>query len=499
MSHAHHNPKSNRDELTRREMLRAGSLGLAGAGLSGLHEAQAADPRVRTFGKAKRCILLYLFGAASQLETFDVKPDAPVEVRGELQSIATSVPGVRFGELLPRTAKLADRLTVIRSTTHPYPIHGSAYTLTSTPTLDIPMQLNARDSRHWPFIGSAVDYLDQQMADGRALGSGLNDGVPRNIALPWPLSTRRPHPSRNGGPYGAFLGKSFDPVWTEFEGTALHEASYEFGGKVTTVKDPYGGVEPDCRFPLSAGRDAKVSSAVVTRRRDLLQQLNAANATDKTQSAARQLQHFQKLAYSLLASKKTAEALDVQRESATTRERYGMTLFGQSCLAARRLIEAGSRFATVFWDEFGSVNAAWDTHIQHYPRMKEQLLPGFDMAFGSLIADLETRGLLDETLVVCVTEHGRTPKLRNGRGGGRDHWSNAYSSVMAGGGSAAGKVVGRTDRIAGEVVDVPVSPKDILATMYHLLGIDPHATVYDRIGRPMAVAGPGRVRRELLA
>jgi arylsulfatase A-like enzyme len=159
-----------------------------------------------------------------------------------------------------------------------------------------------------------------------------------------------------------------------------------------------------------------------------------------------------------------------------------MTLFGQGCLAARRMIEAGTRLVSVFWDEYGLAGDAWDTHWNHYPRMVDQLLPPFDKAFSGLILDLEQRGILDETLVVLLSDHGRTPKLNSAQGGGRDHWSLAYSLAFAGGGIAKGKVVGATDREAGTPTDRPVSPKDVLATMYHLLGIDPHTRIPDRGG-----------------
>jgi len=181
------------------------------------------------------------------------------------------------------------------------------------------------------------------------------------------------------------------------------------------------------------------------------------------------------------------------------REQYGMTLFGQATLVARRLLEAGTRFVTVLWDEFELVNSAWDTHFYHYELMREQLCPGLDRALSTLVLDLESRGMLDDTLIVCTTEHGRTPKLENVPGAGRGHWAQAYSTLLVGGGVARGKVVGRTDRIAGAVQDTPISPKDILATMYHLLGIDPHTLIKDRLGRPIAIAGEGKVRHELLA
>jgi uncharacterized protein (DUF1501 family) len=178
-----------------------------------------------------------------------------------------------------------------------------------------------------------------------------------------------------------------------------------------------------------------------------------------------------------------------------------MTLFGQSCLAARRLVEAGSRFVTVFWDAFGLFgNGAWDTHANHYPRLKQELLPGFDPAYSTLIRDLDERGLLDETLVLNFSEHGRTPQIDSKpHGAARHHWSRVYSATLAGGGIKRGAVVGSSDKIGGDVRDTPVSPKDLLATTFYLLGIDPHATVPDRIGQPHPIAGDGQVRFELLA
>jgi uncharacterized protein (DUF1501 family) len=204
------------------------------------------------------------------------------------------------------------------------------------------------------------------------------------------------------------------------------------------------------------------------------------------------------MAYDLLQSNRLAEALDVRRESATVRDLYGHTLFGQSCLAARRLVEAGSRVISVFWDEYGLAGSGWDTHWNHYQRMREELCPGFDQAWFGLISDLEQRGMLDDTLVVCTSEHGRTPRLDNSPGGGRDHWSRVYSSIVAGGGTARGRVVGASDRQAGDVADRPISPKDLLATMYHLLGIDHHTLLQDRLGRPLPLV-EGAVVQEALA
>jgi len=210
-------------------------------------------------------------------------------------------------------------------------------------------------------------------------------------------------------------------------------------------------------------------------------------------------QSMAEMAYEFIANPKIREALDVQREPLAIREKYGMTVLGQASLAARRLVEGGSKFVTVFWDEFGLAGSGWDTHWEHYPRMKNELMPGFDMAFSGLVDDLDQRGMLDETLVVVLSEHGRTPKMNNAKGGGRDHWSQAYSAMFAGGGTARGKVVGKTDSIGGTVKDRPVSPKDLLATIYHLLGIDLETHLVDRTQRPQILVPDAQVVPEMLA
>jgi uncharacterized protein (DUF1501 family) len=205
------------------------------------------------------------------------------------------------------------------------------------------------------------------------------------------------------------------------------------------------------------------------------------------------------MALDLMTSSKMRRALDIGREPPAVRERFGQTLFGQAVLAARRLIEHGTRLTTVFWDEFKDANTAWDTHLWQYRRLKDELLPGFDLAYSALLEDLAGRGLLDETLVVVMSEHGRTPKLNKAAGGGREHWSGAYSALFAGGGIRRGGLVGATDRIAGFPKDGPISPKDVLATIYHLLGIDANTHLHDREGRPVPLVPNGKVLNALLA
>jgi len=211
------------------------------------------------------------------------------------------------------------------------------------------------------------------------------------------------------------------------------------------------------------------------------------------------MNRFQAMAYSLITSRKLREALDIGREPIARRERYGMTLFGQSVLTGRRLLEAGATLVSVFWDEFGTANSAWDTHFNQNKRLKNELLPGLDSALTAVLTDLEERGMLDETLVLCLTEHGRTPKLDSTpRGPGRGHWSGAYSNLFAGGGISGGTVIGRSDKNGAFVKDNPISPKDVLCTVYHLLGIDHRMYIPNRVGRPTHLVAEGRVVSEIL-
>jgi hypothetical protein len=482
------------DGLTRRDLLQVGALGPLGLTLANWAEAResskAARPAAGGFGQARRCILLYLWGSPSQVDTWDPKPDAPPEVRGELGSIPTRLPGVRVGEVMPQTARLLDRLTVVRSLTHPYPIHGTAFATTSVPTTDLTLENNHRDRRQWPFVGSVVERVTER--------DGPPAAVPANVLLPFPFGARRGPP--RSGPFGGFLGPAYDPVATNFPARGTREVPRNAGHGVADrmIADPYVGIRPTDRFDLGIRTD-EMTVDRLDGRSSLLAQLDEQRRKADSLADAGAFDRNRALALSVLTSGKMREAINVQREPAALRERYGMTLFGQSCLAARRILEAGGTFATVCWDEYGLVNTGWDTHVYHHPRMKDELGPGFDRAFTALLLDLEARGMLADTAVLAISEHGRTPQLQKVPGGGRDHWSRAYSGVFAGGGFAEGRVVGRTDKLAGDVAETPVSPKDVLATLYHLLGIDPHTEIHDRLGRPLPVGGDGRVRAELVA
>ncbi|MFN8854241.1 MAG: DUF1501 domain-containing protein [Planctomycetaceae bacterium] len=492
-------PKRLCTGLTRRDLLHVGGLGAFGVTLAdrlAFPPAAHAEPQsLPGFGKARSCLLIYKYGSPPQHETFDPKPDAPVEIQGELKAIPSALPGVAIGAGLPRIAQIMDRLTVVRSLTHPYPLHGTVYATTGIPDVDTKIEAMPRHKRQWPFIGSIVDYLDEQRAL-RAGHAGL-PALPRNIALPFVMGSKNEYPPL-AGPYGAMLGQRYDPVYTDFraEGTGL--APEINPGKA--FRDPLLGIRPTDTLELAGTSAAGFDSARLDLRRNLLEQFQQGrrDLDRHERGAAFSLQQQQ--AFGLLSTGRMQQALDYTAEPMPVREAYGMTLFGQSCLAARRLIESGGRFVTVIWDAYGLNAGSWDTHHNPYGRLKEFLLPVFDQAFSTLILDLEQRGMLDETLVLVISEHGRTPQIDSKpRGAGRHHWSRAYSQVYAGGGLAPGAVIGRTDRHAGDVEATPVSPKDILATAFHLLGFDPDATVPDPEGRPMPLTGTGRVRPELLA
>lgn len=488
------------DGFSRRDLLQVGGCSLLGLGAADLLRNDAARAAVgghgqgAGYGQAKACIILYLYGAPSQLETYDPKPDAPIEIRGEFGSIDTTTPGLRICEHLPRLASVLNRATVVRSMTHPFNIHSAAYALTGVPFVDIPMELNPYDNRHWPYIGSVLDFLETRKAKEAAPPE-----VPRNVALPFQFS-KHCSEFKRGGPYGGFLGRTYDPVWTEFDGAGTRTINRWRGGQDEPVRDPFTGIADGGRFQMSAGAELPADLTIdrFDNRRSLLEQFDAARRELGDGPAVAARERFREMAFSLIGSTKVREALDIRREPQARREAYGMNLFGQAVLAARRMVEAGAKLVTVFWDEYGTANSAWDTHFDHYDRLKDELLPGLDAAFSTLVTDLEERGMLDETLVACISEHGRTPRLENVRGGGRGHWSRAYGGLFAGGGVSRGKVIGRTDKEAGDVLERPVSPKDVLATIYHQLGIDHEQMIRDQLGRPLPLVADGHVVREML-
>lgn len=467
--------------LSRRTMVQAGAVGLLGLGMN---HVSALRAEAATAGgpapKARSVIYIFLSGGLGQLDSFDMKPDAPDEIRGEFRPIETNTSGIRICEHLPRLAKQMHHATIIRSMTHPFPIHCAAYALTGNPQCDIPMELNPRDQRHWPYIGSVVDFLDQRQSS-----PGRKREVPTNVCLPWRISSRsRPH--KRAGTYGGFLGPGYDPVFSEFIGDS-------------PKGDPYRDITEAGYFQFSPTTEPQPEITLdrLRRRRSLLEQFDDERRRlddDETQTSYHRVQQT---ALSLVTSDTMREALDLSKEPRALREKYGMTLFGQGTLSARRLVERGVKFTTVVWDEFNqSCISGWDTHVRAKERLTGELLPGLDMALSALLEDLSQRGMLDETLVLVLTEHGRPPKLN--AAGGRDHWSDVYNCMVAGGGTKGGVVVGASDAEGGQPVEHPVSPKDVLATAYHLLGISPQTEILDRLQRPLPLVPDGKVDVELI-
>lgn len=494
-------PKRLCSGVTRRELLLAGGLSMLGSNLAALGQAATETPATssiagsasrRGFGSAKNVILLYLFGGPSHLEVCDLKPDAPHNVRGDLRPIASSLPGCDVCEHLPNMARVMDRTAVVRSLNHPWNFHGMQYATTGAPEGSIPLEETLIHPQHQPFVGSVVNYFDHVRRGAKPAG-----GVPDNIMLPFLLSSRRPA-ARYAAPYASYLGSAFDPLWSEFRGEATRSMVRRSFGPPASISDPFLGVKPDCRFLIAPEAELPGDITVdrLNGRRSLLEQMETLRPAADRQARNVRLDQQRELAYSLLNSQAVREAFAIDREPAGVRDAYGMTLFGQATLQARRLVEAGCRFVTVVWDEYGQLNAGWDTHVDHYNRLKGELLPGLDLAFSALIHDLEDRGLLDETLVLVMNEMGRTPQFQ---GDGRGHWGRAYTNFFAGAGLKRGTVVGRTDSIGATVADRPLTAKDILATIYHLIGIDPHVALPDRLNRPVPLVHDGQVVPELLA
>ncbi len=488
--------------FSRRDLIQAGGLSLYGLSLSdllALQSAQAASgPGAaappggsRSFGKAKNVLLLFLYGSPPQLDTWDMKPDAPEDIRGPFKPIRTSNPAIDICEHFPRMAKWMHRVATVRTLTHEYPIHCASYALTGMGVTDLARETNPRDLRHWPYFGSVVEYVDTQERQREGLPAS---NLPNNIVLP--------HRFNRPGPQPHWLGAKWAPVVTSWEGKSTGADPYG-----QRRENPYGGISPETRFQFvpSTQGGPQLTLDRLSRRQSLLQQFDADRTrleqTEDTDAWSRS----QSLAMNLLTSPKLRDGLDVQKESAKTREAYGMTLFGQAVLAGRRLVEAGVRVTTVFWDEYNLGNSAWDTHVYLVNRMTTELCPGFDMAFNALMKDLDDRGLLDETLVCVLSEHGRTPKFNKGYdgqgpqgGGGRDHWAGAYCNLFAGAGIREGAVIGKTDKDGGFPEERPVSPKDVLATIYHLLGIDPQMMILDPQARPLPLVEQGEVMHDLL-
>ena len=430
--------------------------------------------------------------APSQLDTLDPKPDAPADRRGEFGTIPTRLPGVWACEHLPRIAGVLDRTCLVRSMTHGSNNHAVSVALSGLSRSLPAIEANRADAQHWPYFGSVLEYLWKRQ------GKTDETGLPVNVILPWPLNART-DPSR-WSPHAAWLGPAYDPIYPVFRG----EGSREVGNPTANGPaaqasrfDPYDGVTPPSTFVFDGSELPEDVSAV--RFGDRLQLLARANREAGGGGRAESFRRNQRAAARMIADPRLARAVDVTREPRKVRDWYGLTLFGMEALATRRLVEAGVRVVTAFWDDYAYANNAWDTHYNHFPRLKDGLCPIFDRVLPAFLEDMGQRGLLDETLVMVISEHGRTPAIANVGGGGREHWAGAYWGLFFGAGIRTGQVIGATDRQGAFPATRPIDPKDILATMYHLLGIDSdHTTIPDRSGRPMHLLPHGVVVSELL-
>jgi hypothetical protein len=440
------------DGRTRREILRAGAIGLGSLTLPGLlrlEEAAAATiPPHRPAPKARSVILLFLSGGPAHLDMWDLKPQAPAEIRGTFRPISTRVPGTQISEHLPRMAQLADKYTVIRSLTHSNPDHPAA--------------------AYWMMVGSPMQRASPQIVtmsreDRPHPGSVLAKLLPRPAALPSfvmvpeaisPVGPERP------GQYAGFFGAAYDPY----------------------------RVNSDPNLPTySPGALSHLQDVTLRRledRRELLDQIDRQARVLERTAAAHVLDPHYTRAFDLLSSPAAQRAFDINTEPAQTRDRYGRHVFGQSALLARRLVEAGVRLVHVNWvrHDNGKGGQGYDSHRDHLQWAKTQLLPPTDAAFAELVSDLHERGLLDETLVIMMGEFGRTPRFNSN--GGRDHWPWCFSVVVAGGGVKSGQVYGASDKIGAYPTNSPVTPQDLTATLYHCLGVDPHTVIYDLQHRP---------------
>ncbi len=431
---------------SRREVLRS-SVGLAGLTLPTFFQARAQGA---VAAKAKACIVVYSWGGMSHYESFDPKPDAPSEIRGEFGSIPTATPGVRFCEYIPMMAKHQDKLAIIRSVHHRDGGHGSAlyYNLTGHPKA----AGKALDRKNWPCLASTMSYFRNPPV-----------GVPRAIRLPHSMYD-------NGtlipGQFGGWLGGQYDPVLLP-----------------TPAGVPFGGTS------RVSGREMKLQPIVKrTRMRQRQVLLKTLEKETGGQAAYDQLDRFRKMAADMLLDSALAEAYDLEGEDPRVRQMYSNHMGGQGMLLARRLVEAGVPVVQVCagaGDLAGGSGDNWDTHRDHFPKMKKRLLPVFDRTASALLTDLEQRGMLDETLVVFLTEFGRTPKV-NGNGG-RDHHPGVYSVAMAGGGVRGGVVYGSSDSKGISPGSDGCTPEDVHATVYKAMGIDPKAQLHDVEGRPYQI------------
>lgn len=462
-------PRSACDGMTRRTLLEAAGAGLFGLTLPGVLAGETVHaPRAP---RAKSVIFLFLFGGPSQLETFDLKPDAPEKIRGPFRPIASRTPGLRISETLPHLAAVSDKYCVVRTMTHSFNDHsGAAHYLQTGKRWHIPVGGGFNPTaQDWPSIGSVVDYVAQRSP------GGVDRGLPSYAVVPNSLGRlQEAGQYLRPGEHAGWLGRRYNPLTTVVD-------------KKDSKDNPYWRNCADAELTFQIEGLAAASGLTLgrmTRRASLLEHFDTGLRALDHQALAREraFDSQRHRALALATSPATRNALDIRREDPRTRDRYGRTLFGQSALVARRLVEAGVRFVTVHYDACDGYG--WDSHI-HSDDVRDHLMPTFDQACAALLTDLDQRGLLDETLVIALGEMGRTPtaSARWGRG----HWSTLFPALVAGAGVRGGTTYGTSDKDAAYPVDHPVSPEQLAATVYWTLGIDLDLRVPDPQNRPVNV------------
>jgi hypothetical protein len=440
---------ANGTALNRRQLLRIGGLGAFGLSLSNLLRAENLRPNARGAAPIRSCILIFYYGGPSHLDTWDMKPKAPKEVRGEFSSIATSLPGLRVGEHLPFSSRVAHKLAVVRSMHHPMTNHNAAAfaTLSGRSPAKGDLELLGNDRNDPPCLGSA---LSQQLP--------LRPGLPTWVALPHVMYNVVKLPGQVAG----FLGSAHEPLQVTRDPNAadFHLDELELPGDV----------------PLER----------LDHRESLLHLIDGQLRRADQIAAAVPFDGYGQKAFRLLRSDAVRRAFHLDREDPRIRDRYGRNKHGQSVLLARRLVEAGVRFVTVYDGEYNGQTANWDAHQDCFGRLKNDLLPPADRAFATLIDDLADRGLLDSTLVIAMGEFGRTPKINPSAG--RDHWPYCFSAVLAGGGVRGGTIVGASDKLGAYPDLDAVTPGDLAATLFTRFGLDPMSEIVDLTGRPYRLA-----------
>ncbi|MFK7736195.1 MAG: DUF1501 domain-containing protein [Pirellulaceae bacterium] len=452
------------NRLNRRQVLQAGAISSLGLGLGDLESrlAQAQESGLSLPAKrAKACIFLFMWGGPSQLETFDMKPDAPAEVRGTFNPVSTKVPGIQICEHFTQLASMTDKLSIIRSLTHDDPAHLSSGHATLTGQLAPVLKSDADppSAKDSPHLGALVSKLRPSTS-----------GLPSFVAMPWKAF----HPAAPGGEapgqHGGWLGSAYDGMLL---GGDLNDPKWQ---------------------PQGLSLPADIGIGRLESRVELLKTLDAQRATLQRSLAATSYGNHQARAMQMIGSGNVRSAFDLTQESNATRERYGRNIHGQCVLMARRLVEHGVPLISVNWHNDGK--NFWDTHGNNFNRLKNDLIPPADRALAALLTDLEERGMLDETIVAWVGEFGRRPQI-SAKNAGREHWPFCYSGLLAGGGIRPGMVYGSSDKHAAYPASDPVSPQDFATTILHAMGLPIETSLLDREDRPHRITS-GRVLHELL-